>query len=173
MIGLQAAAQHWDIAGIDGLQVARQLFGASVDRIAPFQSLETQLSGSACSVLRLCEANFRIGWTGDAAEFQAIIQPFLGRQVWVKQFDWLAALKLSAADRDWGELDWGQIAVAKPPHRLTGLANHCAAPARIEGRALLVWRHPLLGWPAVEFQMAAGDQSWLKNYLESVLPIRI
>ena len=167
------AGRYWDMAGVDGLQVAKQLFGDPIDRIAPFQSLETQLNGYPCSVLRLCEGNFRIGWTGSTAEFQTILQPLLGYRIWVKQFDWLAALTLGSQICDWDNFDWGRLAVAKPPHRLTGLANHCAAPARIQNQALLIWRHPVLGEPGVELQMAAGHQSQIKTYLESALAIKI
>jgi len=54
-----------------------------------------------------------------------------------------------------------------------GLANHCAAPARIQDQALLIWRHSVLGEPGVELQMAAGHQSQIKTYLESALAIKI
>jgi hypothetical protein len=165
--------RYWDIAGVDGLQVAQQLFGHQVDRIAPFQSLQTQLDGDDCSVLRLCEGNFRIGSAGDPAAFQAILQPLLGAQVWVKQFDWLAVLTLIDPDGSALDFDWSTIAAAKPPHRLSDLANHCAAPARIDDKALLIWRHPVLGQPAVELQMAARDQGSIKTHLEAVLPIKI
>ncbi len=172
MIWIAPNCRYWDIAGIDGLQVAKQLFGAKIDRIAPFQSLETQLDGADCSVLRLCEANFRIGWTGEPAVFLAIMQPLLSHKIWLKQFNWLAVLRLRETD-GWHDFDWGSIAVAKPPHRLSGLADHCAAPARLNGKALLIWRHSVLGEPAVEFQMATCDQAAIKIQLESALPLKI
>lgn len=34
---------------------------------------------------------------------------------------------------------------------------NCAAPARIEGVAVLVWRHPVLGQSAIELHTAVKD----------------
>ena len=56
--------QPWDMAGADGLVAARALFGESVDRLAPFQSMETTLEGLPCAVLRLCDRNFRVTYPG-------------------------------------------------------------------------------------------------------------
>ena len=54
----------WDMAGVDGLEVAQTLFGEKVGHLAPFQSLETVVQDKDCSVLRLCDRNFRIVYPG-------------------------------------------------------------------------------------------------------------
>jgi hypothetical protein len=153
---------HCDFAGIDGLQFAQQLFGVQITRLAPFQSQETTLNGHSCSVLRLCEGNFRIGWTGEP-----ILAP-PNQRVWVKSFSWLATLILPATL----DLDWASFAIPKPPHRIVGLANHCAAPARIDGVAVLLWKHQL-EQPVIELHMAQAHQSLIKTRLETALALKI
>lgn len=152
--------QLWDIAGIDGLQVAKSLFGDQVSHIAPFQSVETTLAGCPCSVLRLCEDNFRITWQGDSAILEQAFQLQGKRRAWLKRFDWLGAIALS-------EMvcltHLPQIATAKPPYRLSGILVNCAAPARIEGVAVLVWRHPVLGQSAFELHTAVKDLETVKT----------
>lgn len=68
---------QWDIAGVDGLQVVKSL--AKCDRIsciAPFQSIETTIAGNPCSILRLCEGNFRLAWLGDSSVLEQAIQGY-------------------------------------------------------------------------------------------------
>ena len=45
----------WDVAGVDGMQFFRALFGETIVKIAPFQFRETAFERSCCYVLRLCE----------------------------------------------------------------------------------------------------------------------
>lgn len=84
--------QPWDMAGADGLVAARALFGEVVDHLAPFQSLETELESEACSVLRLCDRNFRVTYSGPFDQRVAA----LNLNLWVKQLDWLGAIALPA-----------------------------------------------------------------------------
>lgn len=149
---LSFPCQHWDFAGIDGLQVAKKLFGNAIERLAPFQSLETCLTGGHCSVLRLCEGNFRVSSQGDFAIFQQqLAQAQNGHQVWVKQLPWLSTLFLPEAV---GLHRLPQIATPKPPYRLQSIPLHCAIPARIEGMSVLIWRHPVQSQPVFELQTA-------------------
>lgn len=151
--------QLWVIAGVDGLQVAKSLFGDRVGRIAPFQSIETSLAGCPCSVLRLCEGNFRIAWESDRTILEQAFQLQGEQRAWLKRFDWLGAIALSELV---GLTHLPQIAVAKPPHRLAGMLVNCAAPARIEGTAILVWRHSVLGQSAFELHVAVKDLETVK-----------
>jgi hypothetical protein len=139
----------WDIAGVDGLHVAKSLFGNAVDRLAPFQSLETELQGQACSILRLCDRNFRIVYPGPLDQFEV----FLNHKVWIKQFTWLGAISLPIG------LLPKLIAQAtvRPPHRLAALPNHRAVPAEIDSIAILIWRHPRQGQPVLEIHTAHTD----------------
>ena len=59
--GVNGPPSYWDFAGVDGGLVARALFGEAAARLSVWQSLDTDWDGSPCSVLRLCEGNFRIG----------------------------------------------------------------------------------------------------------------
>jgi hypothetical protein len=157
MISFVNLTQHqlWDIGGVDGLQVAQTLFGESVQRLSPFQSLETSLEGLSCSVLRLCEGNFRIACNGaDQILEQHLRAAQPGRQVWVKQLPWLSAIALPDAI---GMVHLQNLAVPKPPHRLTGLPLHCATPARIDGISVLIWRHLIAQQPAIELHTAANQ----------------
>lgn len=151
----------WDIAGVDGLQVMKALFGEACDRIAPFQSFEVELEQIPCSVLRLCEGNFRLRWAGDIPHLRSILHSVTATQrVWVKQFPWLRSLQLSdhmtisqlscSAISPTGEL----LCIAKPPFSLQSLAINCAAPARIDGISVLVWRHTMQGAEHIELHTA-------------------
>ncbi len=159
--------QLWDFAGVDGLQCAKALFGEASGRIAPFQSFETSLNGCLCSVLRLCEGNFRIGLQGKTTGFeQAIAQLQPNHQIWVKRCEWMSAIAIPETLL----LNLlPQIASSKAPHRLEGLQLSCAAPARIDGISVLIWRHQLLGQPAFELHTALKDveavQAKVSNYL--------
>lgn len=182
-------AERWDMAGIDGLQVAQLLFGDRVNQIAPFQSLETTVeidSGSIpCSILRLCEGNFRIVRQNtvrqntvrqntvsqntvsqntinqsDCSPLEQTLQQMQTQhRVWVKRFDWLSAIVMPESV---GLTLLPEIAKTKPPYRLPGMAIDRAVPARIEGRSVLIWRHPVLEQPAFELHTATKDIETIK-----------
>jgi hypothetical protein len=139
----------WDMAGVDGLHVAKALFGDAVDRLSPFQSLETELQGKPCSVLRLCERNFRIAYPGPLDQLGI----FRDCNVWIRQFAWLGAISFPIEQLP--NLI-AQVAV-RPPHRLKNLPNHQAAPAQLDSIALLIWRHPSQGQPALELHAARAN----------------
>ncbi|HIK54231.1 MAG TPA: hypothetical protein IGS37_03595 [Synechococcales cyanobacterium M55_K2018_004] len=148
----------WDVAGVDGLQVMKRVFGEQSDRIAPFQSLETDLHGLPCSVLRLCEGNFRICCPEKICCPEnretlpgALRAAAANCRVWVKQFPWLTAMLLP---EEMSLAALAEIARPKPPFHLKALALNCAAPARIEGIAVLVWRHPRQGKERLELHLA-------------------
>lgn len=157
-------ADRWDIAGIDGLQVARSLFGDSVSQIAPFQSIETKVGGCACSILRLCEGNFRIvGW-GRSTDLKQVLQHVATQyRVWVRQFDWLSAIVIPESV---GLAILPKIATTKPPYRLRGIGSDRAVPARIEGISVLIWRHVIAGMPVFELHTATQDTETIRNLLE-------
>jgi hypothetical protein len=136
----------WDMAGVDGLHVAKLLFGDAVDRLSPFQSLETELQGEACSVLRLCDRNFRIAYPGPLDQFDV----FRDRNVWIRQFAWLGEVSLPIEQLP----TLIAQATVRPPHRLINLPDHQAVPAQLDSIALLIWRHPSKGQPALELQTA-------------------
>ena len=143
----------WDFAGVDGLSVARALFGEAVARLSVWQSREADRDGIPCSLLRLCEGNFRLGLHGrdTGALASALEQVARGRRVWVKSGH-RAALHV----RDAVEAII-PVATVKPPHRLAGLPMNRAVPARLEDRAVLLWRHTVGGVRLVEVHMAAPD----------------
>jgi hypothetical protein len=155
LLNLQQS-QLWDFAGVDALQVAKHLFGEIVDKIAPFQSLETNLNRQPCSLLRLCENNFRFRISGTDAELQQAIRSLDAAQfnvrVWIKSLDWLTAVALPEAI---ALPLLCQRVTPKPPHRLLGLQQHRAIPGRMDGDSVLLWRHRMLGQSIVELQMAA------------------
>lgn len=150
-IAFHNPAQLWDIAGVDGLQATKSLFGEQVDRIALFQSLEAD----SCSILRLCEGNFRIAWYGDGQQFEAQVQPIqIGHQIWIKRLSWLSAIVLPESATS----TLTELAVPKPPHRLDNLPLNCAVPARINGTFVLIWKHLFFGQPCFELQTALSDR---------------
>jgi hypothetical protein len=154
--------QRWDIAGVDGLQIAKSWFGLEVQLIAPFQSLETAFEDNPCSVLRLCEGNFRISCP---STFKIVDAPQYHR-VWAKRFDWLGAIAISDAALSCLET----LATPKPPHRLSHLKPNCALPARIDGIAVLIWRHSLGNQPVIEMHTAQKDLYQLKMRLLNRIP---
>jgi hypothetical protein len=142
----------WDFAGVDGLQVAKALFGPVADTIAPWRSLELLWQGQPLSLLRLCENNFRIGVQGNPQPLVAALQTVTADyQAWWRPCDHMRSV---AIPDEIGVDLLPQIAIPKPPHRLVGLQDNCALPCRIEGSAVVVWRHCLLGQPAFELQTA-------------------
>lgn len=153
-----ATYARWDIAGVDGLQLAKVWFGPEVDRIAPFQSLENTWADKPCSVLRLCEGNFRIS-CAESPEKIDIPQHY---RAWVKQFDWLGAIALP--DSALCRLE--KIAIPKPPYRLNNLKPNCALPVRVDGIAVLIWKHSICHQPAIELHTAQKDLDGLKTRLE-------
>ncbi len=57
--------QLWEFAGVDGLQFAKTLVGNAAGKLALFRSLEATVANHPCSLLRLCEHNFRLGVQGN------------------------------------------------------------------------------------------------------------
>ena len=82
----------WDVTGIDALAVMTALFGATVTQLARFQSVESTLDGQVCTVLRLCDLNFRIA---DAPTLSNHL-PQQQCQAYLHQFDWLNRLQFPA-----------------------------------------------------------------------------
>ncbi len=150
----------WDMAGKDALAVAQQLFGHQVGYLSPFQSVETVREGQACSVLRLCNCNFRIS-CADALDQQVATHQ---RGVWIKQYGWLSTLSLPIEQLS----ALTKTATTRAPHRLQNLPNNQAVPASFKGIPVLIWRHPIQGEPAVELHVAATDRIRLLEQLKSL-----
>jgi len=149
----------WDMAGQDSLLVARSLFGEAVSHLASFQSLETTLQGSTCSVLRLCDRNFRIAYPGPLAR---LVQP-LQAEVWVKHLEWMTAIALP--DSKFPQIVAG--ATARPPHRLD-LPLGRASPAQLKGIPVVLWRHVVQGQPVIELHLAQTDADALLLALPAI-----
>lgn len=150
----------WDMAGVDGLAVAKHLFGEEVGYLAPFQSMETVLEGKDCSVLRMCDRNFRIVYPGPLTQLVDPIQA----DIWLKQFDWLTRLYLPINFREKIILQ----ATVRPPHRLEKLPNHRAVPAQLQGIPLLIWQHPNQGQASLELHVARKDLEPLLTKLKQL-----
>ncbi len=148
----------WDVTGIDALAVMIDIFGESVSQLAPFQSLETVLDGEACSVLRLCDRNFRIV----ASSFQVPTQ-----QVYLHQFDWLSRIRLPIEQLSL----LSSVATVRPPHRLKDLPENCAVPIQVSGIAVLLWYHPDQGQPILEGHTARRSLTTLLDALPQAVPI--
>ena len=151
--------QPWDMAGADGLVAARALFGEVVDHLAPFQSLETELEGEACSVLRLCDRNFRITYPGPLDQ---LIAP-LNLQLWVTQLPWMAAIIFPSASLP----ALAAQATVRAPHRLPPLPLHRAVPTQVAQISVLMWHHPMAGQPALELHLA---NSQIKQFWHVIQP---
>lgn len=157
-------AYRWDIAGIDGLQVARSLFGELVSQLAPFQSLETRVEDCACSVLRLGEGNFRIVGQGKPADLEQTLQQVETQyRVWVRQFNWLSAIVIPDSV---GLAILPEMTTTKPPYRLQGMGSDRAVPARIGNISVLTWRHTITGIPVFELHTATQDAETIRKRLE-------
>lgn len=154
--------QLWDFAGIDGLQMAKALFGEGIDRLSVFGSIDTHLLNCPCSVLRLCETNFRVA-AYDSFDLQPLQQALIDRQVWLRQFGWLSAIVLP--DSLGARL--AQMATPKLPHRLP-LPIGCAAPAQIDGVSVLMWRHLVCEQPALEMHAATKDLQFIQAKLTAI-----
>ena len=146
---MSAAYKLWDIAGVDGLAVAQALFGEAVGYLAPFQSLEAAVAGQDCSVLRLCDRNFRIAYPGP---LDSLVAPLQAR-VWVRAYDWLSVVAI--APHQFSRLT--AQATVRAPHRLQNLPNHQAVPAQVADIALVIWRHAPRGVPVVDLHLARTE----------------
>lgn len=156
----------WDFAGVDGLQVARHLFGTKVSQLSPFQSLTTTFEGQPCAVLRLCESNFRVVLAQELA-LDKIISP-LHQRVWVARSPYLSKLMLPVEPG----LTWlSQVATTKPTFTLKPFPHDRAVPARLDGIAILIWHYQWLGQPRLDLQMATTKLSEMQALIERSLPI--
>lgn len=147
----------WDMAGVDGLSVAQQIFGTEVGYLAPFQSMETVLDHKNCSVLRLCDRNFRISYPGT---FKSYVEPFQA-DIWCQQFDWLTSLVLPTNLFS----TILSYATVRPPHRLKNLPDHQAVPIQLGGIPVLLWRHPHQGKASLELHFAKNDLKILQKII--------
>lgn len=147
---------------MDGFAFAQAVFGASVSKLAPFQSLETTLGDRPCSLLRLCENNFRLAIAPEVAVEVETHALHTGRRMWLKPSTFMAAIALHPPT---GIPYLSKIAVTKPIYSLTELAPNCAVPARIEDVAVLIWQHSPLNVPVVDLHVAVSQISQLRNYL--------
>ncbi len=145
----------WDMAGAEGLDVARLLFGEAVGYLSPFQSVETVLQGQDCAVLRLCDRNFRIRYAGSLHQHVIPLQ----RCVWVKQYPWLKSITLPNDQLP----ALIQQATVRAPHRLTALPNHQAVPACLDTIPILIWRHMIEHKPVVELHVSMTNIDSLKR----------
>lgn len=152
-------SQPWDMAGADGLVAARALFGEAVDHLAPFQSMETALEGEACSVLRLCDRNFRVTYPGP---LDRAIAP-LNLQIWVTQLTWMAAVPLPIANLP----ALTTQATVRAPHRLHPLPLHRAVPAQVAQISVLMWHHPVASQPILELHLT---RSQIQNFWDVIQP---
>ncbi|MEL6604818.1 MAG: hypothetical protein AAFP20_16525 [Cyanobacteria bacterium J06614_10] len=144
----------WDFAGIEALTVAQTLFGESVGELAAFQSLETSLEGKDCSVLRLCDRNFRILYLDDV---RPVISS-LNCNVFVRQYTWLASFSIPADRLEALTIN----ATVRAPHRLANLPNHQAVPAQLEDMSMLVWQHSSSKIPTIDIHTAHSYENRLK-----------
>ena len=155
---------NWDFAGVDGLALASDLAPEIADRLSVFQSQTITIAGETCSLLRLCEKNFRLSASQAVAEkIESHLQPAQNQWcVWVNRCENLGFLALPDA---LGMTFLQDNATPKPPHRLQGLSHDRAVPARLNGIAILIWRRR--EW--VELQVAISQ----KNDLESIIQRQI
>ena len=154
--------QLWDFAGVDGLQVAISLFSPAVSYLAPFQSFSAALGHQPCSVLRLCENNFRVAAPEDVDFARAITQ--LELKIWVKPSP-TANLVMPAA---LGLSRLAQIATTKPLFTLNPFPLNRAVPVRIDGAAILAWHHLWQGQPTLLIQAAATDFQAIQRMFNEV-----
>ncbi|MEO0396308.1 MAG: hypothetical protein AAF243_10050 [Cyanobacteria bacterium P01_A01_bin.137] len=153
----------WDLAGVDGLAVAKQLFGEEVGHLGPFQSLETVLEDKDCSVLRLCDLNFRISYPGPLHQLVDPIQA----NIWLNQFDWLSRLypPINLLSQIISQ------ATVRPPHRLDIIPNHHAVPAQLHDIPLLIWQHPIQKQRGLELHLACQDRERLASKFDKNHPL--
>jgi len=174
--------QLWDLAGSDSLQLAKLLVSDVVAKIALFQSVDFIFTGYQYSILRLCEANFRLGLYGELGMYggltfeETITQVQTGLRVSARRCDKMKAKDTTAscsaisltvccaiALPESVALDLlPKIAVVKPLHRLEELQPNFAVPATIDGISVLIWRHQLLSQSVFELHTAVGDTEAIK-----------
>ncbi|MEO0409122.1 MAG: hypothetical protein AAF289_17400 [Cyanobacteria bacterium P01_A01_bin.135] len=152
------AELRWDLAGRDALPLVRSLFGNDVERLAPFQSLNTTLEGEPCALLRLCDRNFRVAC---GVPLDQHIQP--GSGVWARQLPWLRAIVLP--DAVFPAL--AARATVRPPHRLD-LPCNAAVPAHLAGVPLLLWRRGS-DPPQLDLHLAEPNVAHLQPLLDSLM----
>ncbi len=148
----------WDFAGRDGLQAALQVFGPEANRIAPFQSFSTSWQQQPCTVLRLCQQNFRVALPQEAALNVAI--QALELNLWVKPCTTLATIFLPRAE---GLERLPNLATTKPLYPLDPLPLDRAVPARIENYAVLIWHHTWDAQPYLAIQTATAQRDVLQQ----------
>ncbi|MEM6597766.1 MAG: hypothetical protein AAF635_06285 [Cyanobacteria bacterium P01_C01_bin.69] len=146
-----AGCIFWDFSGVDGLQAAIALFTPAISHIAPFQSLTTTFSTQPCSVLRLCENNFRVAFCKQVA-FEAAIAA-LNLKVWSKPYS-AATLVVPT---NFGLERLPKIGKTKPVYTLEPFPCDRAVPARIDGVAILAWHHLWGGQPTLHIQTSATN----------------
>ncbi|MGD1866987.1 MAG: hypothetical protein ACFB0D_20740 [Phormidesmis sp.] len=154
----------WDISGADGLAIAQTLFGQSVSYLAPFQSLETVLEENPCSVLRLCNRNFRI--LSSSPIPQHLIPQHLIPQAHtasIHQYSWLQTFSISPQQLH----QLTQKATVRAPHRLTNLPNHQAVPAQLDDIALLIWQHSSAHRPSIDIHTSHSSAKLLESKINS------
>jgi hypothetical protein len=83
------------------------------------------------------------------------------QRAWVKHFPWLSSVQMESIALS----ELGAIAIPKPPFRLSSLALNCAAPARIEGRSVLVWRRVYRDREILELHTATQDVPLITSVL--------
>ncbi|MEL6225228.1 MAG: hypothetical protein AAFR31_21580 [Cyanobacteria bacterium J06627_8] len=147
----------WDFAGVDGLQAAIAFFTPAINHIAPFQSLTTTFNQQPCSVLRLCENNFRVMLPTKVAFDQAIAA--LEINVWCK----LCPAATLVIPPDLGLEQLPQIATTKPIYTLNPFPCDRAVPARIDGMAILAWHYLWQESPRIEIQTAWANIDMIRN----------
>ncbi|WP_204137001.1 hypothetical protein [Halomicronema sp. CCY15110] len=151
----------WDFAGVDGLQAAIALFSPAISHLSPFQSLTAEFGQQPCSVLRLCENNFRVALPEPMAFDSAISA--LELSVWVKPCP--AATLLLPVEAGLERLR--AIATTKPIYTLHPFPCDRAVPARINDLAILAWHHSWQGQPRLTLQTAQENVEAIQRALTS------
>ena len=149
----------WDFAGVDGLQAAIALFTPAISHLAPFQSLTADFNHRPCSVLRLCENNFRVALSNDLAFDEAIAE--LKLKVWSKP---CTAFNL-VIPTEWGLTRLAKVATTKPIYTLTPFPCDRAVPARVNEIAILAWHHLWNAQPRLTIQTASTNANKIHEAL--------
>ncbi|MEL6555717.1 MAG: hypothetical protein AAFQ63_19990 [Cyanobacteria bacterium J06621_11] len=143
----------WDFAGVDGLQAAIALFTPAISHLSPFQSLTTNFHHQPCSILRLCENNFRVALSENLDFDDAIAH--LNLKVWHQPYS--AANLVVPTERGLALLP--KIATTKPLYTLNPFPCDRAVPARINGIAILAWHYLWDNQPRLAIQTASVNSS--------------
>ena len=152
--------QLWDIAGTKGLEMAISLFGEAASQLGSFQSLETELEGESCSVLRLGDRNFRIAYASSKHQRLSAQLANCG----FSQHNWLSGITLPIKQLP----ALSQQATVRPPHRLANLPDNQAVPAQLDGIAVLIWRHVVRSHPTVDIHTATAELNRLIERTDSL-----